>query len=136
MNKRGVSSVVTTILIILIGIAAVAIIAVLIYSYIRVGAGEIQHKQEAISLSGQFDVSLAYYNPGENISLLVKRKAGQENVTGIYIVLTDEFKQSHTFNQSINFSEFSLTPVYFDYSSTGLGNLTSVEVYPIYMDSI
>jgi hypothetical protein len=74
MNKRGVSQVVTTVLIILFGIVAVAIIGAVVINQVNKGADRLEANSICNSL--EFNLIRCYDEPFASTILLFKRGAG------------------------------------------------------------
>ena len=84
MNKKAMSAVVTTLVIILLAIVAVGIVWVVVKNIIDKGKGE-------ISLTGLVtDLEIQKASVDENtLSVIVKRKSGEGNLTGVNFVISD-----------------------------------------------
>jgi cysteine-rich repeat protein len=135
MERRGVSGVVVSLLLVLIAVVAVSIVAVLIYSFSRSSSIEFENKATSIAISGQLEASIMEYVAEKNVSLNVKRKTGQENITGIIFLLKDINGKSFLHNKSVTLDEFNSITVFIDYSKEGLNNLSSIDIVPVFRDS-
>ena len=87
MQKRGLSTIVITLIIILISLVAVGIIWVVVRNVIQSGT-------EGIAL-GQFTlgadiINVNVDNSSNNVSLSVKRSSGEGEITGIKFIFSDE----------------------------------------------
>ncbi|MBU0957738.1 MAG: hypothetical protein KKF56_02915 [Nanoarchaeota archaeon] len=86
MNKRGISAVVTTVLIILISIAAIILVWYLYKSFI----GDSLHKLAPDLLTVDMKIQAVVVNGGRDITgVVVERDAGKGSVVGMKIILGD-----------------------------------------------
>lgn len=128
-DKRGLSSVVTTLIIILLSLVSIGIIWVVVSNIISGGSDEVSIEQFSIDVN-----FLSASINGNNITMTVKRASGIGNMSGMRFVVTDNsnsedftVKQSLVELQEKTFSVtiLSLTPT----------NVKSVIVAPIYISS-
>ena len=84
MNKRGISDIITTVLIILIVLAAIVIVWNVVKKFATESSGKIGVEQFSVGLSTQ-TVDLT----AEPILIPVSRSAGQGNITSIKIIFKD-----------------------------------------------
>lgn len=108
MNKRGLSDVITTLLVILLVLVAMGVVWGIIRNIIRSGSKD-------ISLSG-FTLDLEIkdaYESGDNIIVKVERKVGEGNLKGIKFILSngdDEVIEKSTTMGELEQETFTLTP--------------------------
>ena len=128
MDKKGVSQIVTTILIILIVLAAIVIVWNVVKKTITEGAEDVTAEQFTVSLStSQVDLS-------ENlINVSVTRNAGAGDIIAIKIVFLDETNNSYIYENTTDIPSELETIIYPIPRSDILltGTLTSFKVYPI-----
>ncbi len=130
MNKRGLSSVVTTVLIILLSIVAILII----WGFAK---GFIFDSSSSIS-SGEFTSRLEI--PGKNvivneteINLNLERKSGGPEITKFKFVFTDDNKEIKVIEQESELNELENKKFSFDRSDWELSNLSKIEVYAYFI---
>lgn len=133
MNKRGISAVVATVLIILITIAAVAIIWALLLPTIKNNLGTNDLSADlSVSTSGGYTV----WDSSTNTSCVqIKRGSDSANVTGMSIIFA--FADGNSQSKNLN---SSMVPALnqaktFCFNMTGLGKPVSVSVAPIYYNA-
>jgi len=83
-SKRGLSGVITTLIIILLVIAAIGIIWAVVNPFIRESAEEISLAKFTLDLG----ITQAYFD-GDNILIGVKRGAGEGDLVGLKFVISD-----------------------------------------------
>jgi cysteine-rich repeat protein len=129
-NKKGLSTVVANLLLILLVIVAVGIIWVVIRNIVSQGA-------EQISL-GQFTIDLSItsaYVQGTNIIVGVSRSSGDGQVTGINFVFLNS-SQSITIRRNIALNPLETRIFIFSQSEVpGIAEGDKVSVAPIYISS-
>ncbi len=109
-NRRGLSTIVVTLIIILISLVAVGIVWVVVRNILTSGAKEVNFGKFTINLG----VKNAYEQAG-NISVDVKRETGKGELIKVKFILSDG-KNSETITQDTNLGEleskiFSVRPV-------------------------
>ena len=129
MNKKGLSNIVVTVLLILIAIAAVALIWGYILPLIKSGSGG---NVDTVTVGFKIIDKSVLVDSDNNLSFDVQRDLGKGNVSGIKIVLTDSNKMSYVFEVNKNIAELELIHVSASKGEHNLqGRLTKIEVYPI-----
>lgn len=124
MNKRGISGVVTTVLIILISIIAVIIFWQIISAAIKQGAEKI--KEPVIT---DLTIDKAEVVDGINARVQVSLGSMVEQVDGIKIMLSnDKESQVYSYNQTIKSMETRTFLIPLNISS-----LTRVSLYPVFI---
>ena len=122
MNKKGVSTVIEVVLIILITIAAVIIVSSVIMSVIKKGIKE----AESSSYMPSLEIQKAEVNESV-LKIKVKRLAGEGVVDKIKIALFSA-DDSQVFTTTEGLRELEAKTFVFNYT---IINPTKVEVYPI-----
>jgi hypothetical protein len=131
MEKRGLSTIVATLIIILLTLVAVGIVWVVINNLLKSGAQQIELGQSNIDLQIK-KVEVA----GDNITvtIFVKRNAGQGNFTGINFIFSDglnsEIVKKDTSLQQLEEKSFSFT-----LSNLNVSSLKTVSIAPILQSS-
>lgn len=127
IRKRGLSSVVTTLLIILVAIVAIGIVWVVIKNVLNQGTSGIGISQFTLDLG----IKSAYIN-GQIVNVDVRRSAGQGNITGVHFIF-------HNGTSSVGIDkEISLAPleeksfVFTADEVGGIENLELVSVAPLF----
>lgn len=128
LKKRGLSQVVTTVLIILVVLAAVLIIWAAVRPTVERTGGEIGTGQFTVS----YKIVSASLTGNENIDVRVNRKAGAGNVVGLNVILTDIEENSKVFREDVLIEELETKTVSVSYSGSGLGELKEVAIAPIF----
>jgi len=135
MAKRGLSDIVTTVLIILVAIAAI----VVVWSFIRTNLSNAGFQIEAALSKTALSIpkqSIMVNKTNTSISFVVKRDAGTEKLSAILVVLKDinQTTASIKYNQTINELEtLKIGPI--NYSNYSLSNITEIIIAPIILSS-
>ncbi|MBX4196433.1 hypothetical protein KW805_02505 [Candidatus Pacearchaeota archaeon] len=131
--KKGLSDVITAVLVIIIAIAAILLVWTFVKPVIKQSGERIetaQAAQNALAIQRQ-SVTI-----GDDtyplMTLIVQRNAGQGNITGFSIVLEDAAGMSATFNYpNITLREYETVRIPVYYGNTSLHNITRVSVIPL-----
>jgi hypothetical protein len=134
MYKRGLSSVVSNVLIILLVITSVFIIAAFMIPFFNNSRDNTEIYSRSPVIISQLKVTVIEYNPYYNLTLSVRRISGNEVITGLYTVLTDESGKNLIFDENGSIEEFESRNIFFNYTSV-LGHLTTIEVAPKFLIS-
>lgn len=137
MQKKGLSDVVVTVLIILLVLAAV----VLVWNVIKIVLSDSGEQLEANTLSfGASAItvqskSVWINSSNQSISLVVRRETEQGNMVGYEIVLEDARGNSRTFRYNESLSQYQTSYIYIhNFSASGLGsNISRILAVPIYI---
>jgi len=131
MNKRGMSAVVTTLIIILLAIVAVGIVWVVVKNVISKG-------KEDISLTGlTLDLEILKASvDGDILSVTVKRSRGEGDLIGINFVFSDG-DNSVVVRKDTALEELETETFTFNRNTdlSGIGDITSISVAPIFETS-
>ncbi len=128
MNKRGLSSVITTVLIILLVIVAVLIV----WSFVK---PFIFNSGDKINVD---EINSAHVIPGKsvmenqgNLTFVLERKSGSAEIKGYDIVLTDSEKNSAKVRKNITLSQLESKKFEIKDSEHNLGEIIKIEVYVV-----
>ena len=103
MKKRGMSDVVTTLIIILLVIVAIAIIWVVVKNLLTKGASQVELAQKCRDVDFTVKKVVA---TGDDYAITLSRTSAGENSTGVIIVLSD----GTDYSEPIDFGE-QFTPL-------------------------
>ena len=134
MNKRGISGVIVTVLIILVVLATIIIVWNVVQRVIKEKSGEIGIEKFSVGLStGQVNLS---ENP---IKIRVERDAGQGDISAIKIIFKNKAGASYEYNNDTLIPKELETLVYYINRTlvvNAIGeNIDSFEVYPVFIVS-
>jgi len=127
-GKKGLSTIVITLIIILISLVAVGIIWVVVRNVIRSGT-------EGITL-GQFSLGakITYVNVNDssnNVSFIVERNAGEGEITGISFVFSSVNARTEVITRSVSLKELEQMKFNFHLENISVSNLASVSIFPL-----
>ena len=125
MQKRGLSGIVATLLIILLVIVAVGIVWVVVRGVLQEGASEVGFE----TLTADVEIKKAYVEDGV-ANVLVKRGTGEGNVVGVKIVLSDG-ENSEVIEEFIDLEKLEEKMFSYDLSALGIPGANEVIVAPI-----
>ncbi len=135
MQKRGLSDIVTTVLIILLVLAAI----VIVWRFIRpvlINAGENVNVDQFSTRYEITNTKQSFGNVARGIvSFTVVKKSGPENSLGYYIQLEDSTGKSASVKKTSSeaaIRNFESKPYTMDYYSLGLKDVTAISVKPIF----
>jgi hypothetical protein len=130
MNKRGLSDIVVSVLLILLVLSAI----VIIWSFVRpvvLGASKDVRTDD-------FTTKLEVYPQADQngvIQFSVKRGAGKGNLAGFYVSYQDSTGKAVTDNfnyTNISLGELESKSISFNYISAGLVNVTKISIVPLF----
>jgi len=133
MRKRGLSGTITTVLIILIAMAAVGLMWAFLGPLLREGGRGINtdiFTVKMVIVKGTVD----WNDIEETVTLKVRRDPGKANVTGFRVVLVDDAGRTFAKLDPEDMDEFEVKDVNVNYKGVNLGNIVAIEVYPILID--
>src|SRR3989344_5813845 len=135
MNKRGLSDIIATVLIVLLALVAVAILWVFISNPISKAGVKIGSDSQFIGtrfsiVPGSVDVV------GGQVDLILERKSGGGELAGFIVVLEDSNGKSFSYdnNKDIGFDVLERKKISIAMSGTGLSDVVKVSVYPTVFD--
>ncbi len=130
-NKRGMSAVVTTLIIILLALVAIGVVWVVIKNIVSKG-------KEDISLTGlTLDLEILKASvDGDTLSVTVQRKSGEGTLKAISFIISDG-DNSVVIKRETTMEELQTKTFTFDLSTelSGVGDITSISVAPVYETS-
>lgn len=127
LRKRGLSGVVTTLIIILLVLVAVGVIWVVVKNLVEKGAEQVELGQFTLDLQ----IKSAQVQNGNVTVVVVKRNPGQGNFVGMNFVFSDG-QNSETIRQNITLEELEEKSFTFTLTKISTSNLKSVSIAPIY----
>jgi len=125
-NRKGISSVIVTILIIGISLAAIAVVAVVIRGLISQGTSFLGLGQITISLKIQ-NVNIA----ADAITVYVTRNSGEGNLSGIAFVLANG-TEARTVNQNVVLNQLDTRSFSISLGEVDISDITKVSIAPIF----
>lgn len=127
MNKRGISNVIVTLIIIVISLVAIGLVWGVVRNIISEGA-------EDISLAGfkiNIKISSAGIN-GNNINVNVKRNVGEGNLTGIKFIFTAG-EDTEAKERTFSLKELESKAFDFTLNDLNISEVESVSIAPKYL---
>ncbi|MEK6873984.1 MAG: LamG domain-containing protein [Nanoarchaeota archaeon] len=127
LNKKGVSDVITTVLLILIVLAAIGIVWMVISNFLNAST-------EQISLGVGFsqldiiDNSLKYF-PNDSIQLRVKRDSNPGNITGLRVIVEGSNGETQAYDVDIEIKELETKTISVPLQGKVI-NITKVSIAP------
>lgn len=128
-NKKGLSDVVTTLIIILLSLVAVGIVWVVVNNLISGGT-------EDINL-GQFTIDVDFVSAsvnGNNITMTVKRTSGQGNMSSLKFIISDG-SNSEEFTEEQSLIALQTKTFTVTLASLSPANVKTASVAPVYRSS-
>ncbi|HVY01148.1 MAG TPA: LamG domain-containing protein [Candidatus Nanoarchaeia archaeon] len=130
MSRRGLSDIVTTILVILIAMAAVVIAWNVLLPLLEKSSG-LDSQAYTTKLSVAAD-SVSYDPNTDSFSLNLARDAGDGNIAGFMVGLTDPAGNVKTFRQNFTIAEYEAKKFNFNYSDPTIDDVLFITVTPIF----
>lgn len=131
-HKGGMSSIVTTLLIILLSMVAIGIVWGVVLNILR------SQEQETTTSLGQAFVNLEIRNvdlkPNGDVELIVERNIGAADLNAINFVISDG-KKSKVIKRNTNLTESSAQIFLLNYSEIGAMGVREISVVPILKSS-
>src|SRR3989344_5227029 len=126
-RKRGLSGIVTTLIIILLVLVAVGVIWVVVKNLVQKGSEQVELGQFALDLQ----IKSAQVEDGNVTVVVVKRNPGEGEFVGMNFVFSDG-QNSETIRQNISLQELEEKSFTFTLTKINTSNLKTVSVAPIY----
>jgi len=126
-NKRGLSTIVSTLIIILLVLVAVGIVWGVTSNILKKGADDISLNQFFIDL----ELERAYLDAEGNVIVNVKRNAGEGDMVGMNFVFSDG-TQSEVQSVDLALSELEEITLPFTLENLNSSEIISVSVAPIF----
>ncbi len=124
MNKKGLSTIVVTLILIVVSLVAVAIFWVVVRNLLQTGTEGIGLGR--YTLSGNIkNVNLD--NSTNNVSLTVERNPGQGEINGIEFIFSDG-TDSEVVKETISMKELESRKFYFHLTKLNVSNLISISI--------
>ena len=131
MNKRGLSDVVTTVIIIALALVAVAVVWVVVQNLISSNSSQIQSSENFLKL--KMNIESVQNNSGK-LFVLVKRDVGDGNFNAMKFVVIYQNQSSESFVQSASIDQLGLKGFLLN-TSGSIEAVSKVEAYPTLIDS-
>jgi len=117
-NKKGLSEVVTNVLIVLLVIVAIGVIWAFIYPMITKGGAKIEASQACLSINTALEITKCN-STGTSANVLVKRSAGSEALKEIKLIFDKED------GSTLNITTLTNVPAELETKSYSITNLAS-----------
>ena len=128
MNKRGISGILVTVLLVLLAIGALGIIWVILLSFINSGSESIDLSSNTLKVE-VVENSLKYL-PGDSLELLVRRDANLGNISGVKVVIDSEGGNSYSVDANVNLDVLESKKIIVPLNGK-IDKITKVSVYPL-----
>ncbi len=128
MNKRGISGILVTVLLVLLAIGALGIIWVILLSFINSGSESIDLNSNTLKVE-VVENSLKYL-PGDSLELLVRRDANLGNISGVKVVIDSEGGNSYSVDANVNLDVLESKKIIVPLNGK-IDKITKVSVYPL-----
>src|SRR3989344_1451526 len=135
MNKRGLSDIIATVLIVLLALVAVAILWVFISNPISKAGVKIGSDSQFIGT--RFSIVPGSVGVvGGNVGLILERKSGGGELAGFIVVLEDSTGKTFSYDleKDTGFNVLERKKISIDISSSGLADVDKIYVYPTVFD--
>lgn len=126
MNKRGLSDVLTTLLIVLLSIVAIGVVWVIIQNLISEG-----EEISLVGLSLNLKIEKATANES-NLNVNVKRNAGEGELVAINFIISDG-SNSDVLRKNTNLKELGSENFAFYLSVLDVGEIAEISIAPVYL---
>src|SRR3989344_3133244 len=134
MKKKGVSSVLTTVLIILLFLALIVLIWLMISRQIESGSSKLETGFYTSSFSIPRDKVFLDKEPSKNkLNFILKRNAGEARIKGVVIILKGSNKQEKDFRdyENVSIGELETLKIHLNYTNSEIESVEKIEVYSI-----
>ncbi len=131
--KRGLSDIVTAILIILLVLVAIGIIWAFLRPVISEGAGQVEGIADVYSTILTIDSQSAQLDETNKVlSFVVSRGSGSGSIAGITSIIEDSSGNAKSFRNETILGSLDSRRIYISYGSSSLGTPVSVMVVPMF----
>jgi len=127
ISKKGLSTIVATLLIILLTLVSVSVVWVVIQNAIKSSSEKVELGQFTLDLQ----IKSAKVENGNVVVVVVRRNPGQGEFVGMNFVFFDG-QNSETIRENISLSEGDTKSFTFTLTQINTSSLKSISVYPIY----
>ena len=134
MKKKGLSSVLTTVLIILLVLALIVLIWLMISRQIESGSSKLETGFYTSSFSIPRDKVFLDKEPSKNkLNFILKRNAGEARIKGVVIILKGSNKQEKDFRdyENVSIGELETLKIHLNYTNSEIESVEKIEVYSI-----
>jgi len=130
MNNKGLSAVVTTIIIVAIGLVAVAVVFAVVQNLLSGEVSGIDVSSKCTNVGLHINsITCTDLNP-DTCDIVLKRTYGSEDISGVKTIFTDNNGVTGTVDTQVGNLELLETIPYT--AATGLNDPVKVEVYPYF----
>ncbi len=130
-NKRGLSAIVATLIIILLVLVAVGIIWVVVRNVVQGGSEQVELSTKCIAVDLRAVSVTEVVGEDGNYSVSLKRNAGGEEISGIKVALFNETDNSGV----LDFSAISELETKTEIIDSGITNANRLEFTAFFLDS-
>lgn len=129
LNKRGLSTIVATLLIILLTLVAVGIIWVVVRNVIQSGAEQVSLGKFTLNL----EIKSVTVNLGSNsVNVRIKRNSGEGEISGIDFIVEDD-KNTDVIKTNLSLNELDERTINLSLKSVNMSNIQKVSVAPVFL---
>lgn len=130
MNKKGLSQVVTTLIIILLGIVAIGVVWFVVANLLQEGAENVDIGQFTLNLQ----VKSVKLDSGNNITVTIKRNTGEGNITALDFIFSDG-QNSEIIRRNTTMKELDTATFNFVLTEMNNNEVETVSIAPIYISN-
>ncbi len=130
MEKRGLSQIVSTVLLMLIFIVAISIISVMLSPLLKAPSNSVVVQSLSVYLEiadGSLEIT------DDTISLNVKRNPGGGEIKGIKIILEDESGALQSLDYNMGIAELETKNIFIPYDNSLIGDIKRVAIAPVFL---
>lgn len=128
-NKKGLSAIIGTLLIILLVIVAVGIIWVVIRGTLESGVEDLEAGAKCLDSSVKVTAALC---DGSTCNITVQRQSGSDEIDGIRVIASDG-SQSNSTDSGVNLQSLGIAT--YEVGISGYGDITSVQAALYFNDA-
>ncbi len=134
MNKRGLSDIITNILIILIVLVAVGILWAFVRPFLTSSGEPLASTIDTYATQLSIVPQGVYVdNQNKTMNITVRRGSGTSSANRVSIILTDVNRVSAVFSFDLSgLGEFESRAFFINYTNSSLGNISSISIAPIF----
>lgn len=130
-SKKGLSDIVTNVLIILLVLVAIGVIWAFVSPVIKNSAGQTENVGDQYGTTLKIKPSSVIAN-GNTLSMIVERNEGNGALIGFNIIVEDTAGTSKVFRNDTIIERLGSQLIVFNVAGSGLGTLKTVSVAPIF----
>ncbi len=132
MERRGLSQIVSTVLLMLIFIIAISIIFVMLSPLLQEPSNSVVVQSLSVYLE-IVDGSVVIDGNQKLVSLNVKRNPGGGEIADIKVILEDSTGQLYSINSGVSMNELETRPLNISYTGSNLIDISSVAIAPVFL---